>query len=179
MELFGASIQSVYLTTLIIAGALTLLYILFSDILEGLAEIIPFINPALILAFITFFSASGFVFELLTSFNSLLIIIFSVLIALLLDTLLNIFVLVPLSSAEESLVYSSNSLRGRVGKVIIPIPEDGFGEVLLKSNSGTIAKSAVSFKGQPIAEGEHVLVVDVQDGVIHVVPHEEQESFLI
>lgn len=178
MELFGASIQSVYLTTLIIAGALTLLYILLGDLLEGLAELIPFINPALILAFITFFSASGYLFELLTSLNSMIIVIISILIALLLDTLLNIFVLIPLSSAQESLAYSNDSLRGRIGKVIIPIPENGFGEVILKSASGTVAKSAVSFKGESIEEGQNVLVVEVQKGVLHVVPHETQEDFI-
>lgn len=122
MEIFGASIQSVYLITLIVAGGLTLLYILFNDLLEGLAELIPFINPALILAFVTFFSASGYLFEMLTTWNSILIIVISIIIALILDTLLNVFVLVPLSSAEKSLAYSTNSLRGRVGKVIIPIP---------------------------------------------------------
>lgn len=177
MELFGSSIQSIYLTTLIIAGALTILYILFSDLLDGFAEMIPFLNPALILAFITFFSASGYLFEILTKFNSILIVAFSILIALILDTLLHFFVLVPLSSAEESLVYSTNSLRGRVGKVIIPIPVGGYGEVLLKSASGSVAKSATSFKGDPIEEGKNVLVVEVKSGVLYVVPHESPEDF--
>lgn len=178
MELFGAPIQSVYLITLIVAGGLTLLYILFNDILEALAEALP-VSPALILAFITFFSASGYLFELVTSLNSYLIIAISIIIAFILDTLLNVFVLVPLSSAEESLAYTTKSLRGRVGKVIIPIPIDGYGEVLLKSNSGTVAKAAKSFKGDPIGEGESVLVVDVQSGVLHVVVHESQEDYLI
>lgn len=179
MEIFGASIQSVYLITLIVAGGLTLLYILFNDMLEGIAELIPIINPALILAFVTFFSASGYLFELLTTWNSILIIAISIIIALILDTLLNVFVLVPLSSAEKSLAYSTNQLRGRVGKVIIPIPVDGYGEVLLKSNSGTVAKSAKSFKGDPIAEGENVLVVEVKEGVLHVVQHDREENYLI
>lgn len=177
MELFGTSIQTIYLVTLIVAGGLTLLYILFNDMLEGIAEVIPIINPALILAFITFFSASGYLFELLTSLNSFLIIGISIFVALILDTLLNVFVLIPLSSAEESLVYSTNSLRGRVGTVIIPIPADGYGEVLLKNNSGTISKSATSFKGAPIDEGESVLVVDIQSGVLQVVPHDSQKEF--
>lgn len=177
MELFGTSIQTIYLITLVVAGGLTLLYILFNDMLEGLAELIPIINPALILAFITFFSASGYIFERVTSLNSFLIIGISIIIALILDTLLNVFVLIPLSSAEESLVYSTKSLRGRIGTVIIPIPSDGFGEVLLKNNSGTISKSATSFKGAPIGEGEHVLVVNIEGGVLQVVPHESEKEF--
>lgn len=176
MELFGTSIQTIYLVALIIAGSLTILYLLFSDMLEGLSEISTFLNPALILAFVTFFSASGYLFELLTPIHSGLIIIFSLIIAFILDTLLNIFVLVPLSSAEESLAYTTNSLKGRVGKVIIPIPDDGFGEVVLKSKSGTIAKSAVSFEGKEIKEGEHILVIDVKDGVLYVLPHEVQND---
>jgi membrane-bound ClpP family serine protease len=173
MELFGYPIQTVYLTTLIVSGALTVLYIFFGDIVEAALD---FLNPTLILAFVTFLSASGYLLELITPLNSLVILFIAIVIALILDTLLNIFVLVPMSSAEESLVYTSDSLKGRVGRVLIPIPQDGFGEVVLKSSSGTISKPARSFDNQPIAEGEKVLVIDVKDGVLHVAHYEKTEK---
>jgi membrane protein implicated in regulation of membrane protease activity len=178
MEIFGISIEAFYLTTLIIAGVITLLYLLFGDFLEGVAEATVFLNPTLILAFITFTSASGYIFELLTAFNHLLIFILSVIIAIILDVLLNVFVLIPLSSAEESLVYTTESLKGRVGKVIIPIPENGFGEVVIKNNSGIISKAASSFENKVIAEGEKVLVIEVEDGVLKVLPYENFNQFL-
>jgi membrane-bound ClpP family serine protease len=179
MEIFGYSIESIYLTVLIITGGITLLYLLFGDFLEGIAEAAGFLNPTLILAFVTFTSASGYIFELLTSYNHLLIMSISVIIAIILDVLLNVFVLIPLSRAEESLAYTTQSLRGRVGDVIIPIPVDGFGEVIIKSASGTISKSAASFENKAIAEGEKVLIIEVKDGVLKVLPYENKDPFPI
>ncbi|CAG9609485.1 hypothetical protein [Pseudoneobacillus rhizosphaerae] len=179
MDIFGLSIEAFYLTVLIITGGITLLYLLFGDFLEGIAEATGFLNPTLILAFVTFTSASGYIFELLTTFNHVLIISISVIIAIILDVLLNVFILIPLSKAEESLVYTTQSLRGRVGDVIIPIPVDGFGEVILKSASGTIAKSAVSFENKAIAEGQKVLIIEVKDGVLKVLPYENKDPFPI
>jgi membrane-bound ClpP family serine protease len=179
MEVFGLTIEAFYLTVLIITGGITLLYLLFGDFLEGIAEATGFINPTLILAFVTFTSASGYIFELLTSYNHLLIIGISVIIAIILDVFLNIFVLIPLSRAEKSLVYTTESLRGRVGDVIIPIPVDGFGEVIIKSAIGTISKSATSFENKAIAEGEKVLIIEVKDGVLKVLPYENKDPFSI
>ena len=178
MELFGAPIESIYLITLIISGVITVLYILFGDFLEGVAEATHFLNPTLILAFLTFFSASGYLWEVLTPLNSLLIILISILIGILLDTLLNVFVLIPLSSAEESLVYTEESLKGRIGKVILSVPKDGFGEVVIESNSGNIAKPAASFDDLPIPEGRQVLVIDIKSGVLYVTPHESFDELL-
>jgi membrane protein implicated in regulation of membrane protease activity len=179
MEIFGFAIESFYLTVLIVSGIITLLYLLFGDIAEGIAEAAGFLNPILIMTFITFTSASGYLLEILSSLNHLLIIIISVFIALGLDILLNVFVLVPLSKAEESLVYTTRSLKGRVGEVIIPIPVDGFGEVLIKNTSGTIAKAAASFENKAIAEGDKVLIVEVKDGVLKVIPYEIKDPFSI
>ena len=58
MELFGMPIVQVYLVVLIIAGLATLLYIFFSDMAEGIGEVSPFLDPAVVLAFITFVAAS-------------------------------------------------------------------------------------------------------------------------
>lgn len=179
VNIFGVSIEFIYLTVLLITGVITILYLFFGDFLDGVAEATGFLNPTLLLAFITFTSASGYLFEILTALNHLVVIVVSAIIAITLDILLNVFVLIPLSSAEESLVYTTQSLKGRVGEVIIPIPEDGFGEVIIKSNSGAIAKSAISFENKAIAEGEKVLIVDVKDGVLKVIPYKSLDPFSI
>lgn len=180
MELFGVPIVTVYLYGLIISGILTFIYVLFADVLHvdtgdgGL----HFLNPVLVFAFMTILSASGYLFERLSSLHSLLILAISAVIAFILVTLLNVFVLVPMSSAEESLAYQESDLRGRIGTVITPIPTDGFGEVLIESASGRIAKPASSFDGGEIANGTRVLVVQVKDGVLQVTVHQENESFI-
>src|SRR5699024_8652700 len=87
-----------------------------------------------------------------------------------LATLLNIFVLVHLVSAEESISYTEESLKGKVGKVIIPIPEDGFGELVIENKFGTITKPAAHIENRVVAEGEEVLVLDIKNGVLYVEP---------
>lgn len=170
MEVFGTDIQTVYLITLGISGGLALIYILFNDMLDGIFDF--GFNPALILTFFTFLGASGFLFEQFTSLNSILIIFLAIIISLILDILLHLFVFTPLKKAETSLVYSQSSLEGKLAKVIIPIPVDGFGEVVISNASGTISKSAVSLDGTEIKEGQEVVVIYVKDGVLVVSPYE-------
>lgn len=174
MTLFGTSIESIYLIFLLIAGGLTILYLFFGDILEGIGDTFGFLNPVLILSFFAFLSATGYVLESTTSLSSILILLLAAGIAFLLDTLLNIFVLIPLSSAEESLSYTEDSLKGRVGKIIIPIPENGFGEIVIESKSGVISKPAAGFDNNIIPEGAKVLVLEVKKGVLYVVPYENE-----
>ncbi|WP_203364569.1 NfeD family protein [Bacillus sp. REN10] len=168
MELFGFPILTVYFFLLIASVFMTVLYVLFGDVLSGMEDGIPFFNPAVVLAFVTIVSAVGYCLERFSSFTSLYILFIAIGVAIVVDFLLYYFVLIPLASAEESLVYTEESLSGRTGKVIIPIPEDGFGEVVIESNSGMIAKPACAFDDQPIAEGTTVLIIEVQKGVLYV-----------
>ncbi|WP_430786475.1 hypothetical protein VBD025_13915 [Virgibacillus flavescens] len=176
MTLFGTPIETIYIILLVVSGALTVLYIFFGDILEGVGETVSFLHPALILAFITLFSASGYLLELVTSLSSLTIVIISIVIAFILDTLFNIFVLIPIASAEQSLSYTEESLIGRIGKIIIPIPDNGYGEIVIDSKSGMISKPAASYEQAPIKEGMKVLVIEVKNGVLYVDPYENLED---
>src|SRR5699024_10629832 len=173
MMVSDTSIEMIYFTMLIASGILIFVYLLFGHVLAVIGESVNFLNPILILAFITFFSASGFILEKVTTINRPVIIAISVLIALILDTLLNVFVLVPMSTAEESLTYTEDSLRGRVGKIIVPIPEGGFGEIVIRSKSGLISKPAAHYDTGMIDAGKRVLVIDNQQGVLLVVPYED------
>ncbi|MBM7693931.1 membrane-bound ClpP family serine protease [Peribacillus deserti] len=172
MEVFGVPIESIYLYTLIISGAITLLYLFFGDLAHGAAEALDWFNPILLLSFITFVSASGCILEYVTSLNSYLILGTAAIISFFITTFLNIFILIPLSRAEESLVYTEDSLNGRMGKVILTIPENGYGEVVLESYSGMIAKSAKSYDQSVIREGSQILVIDIEHGVLLVKEYE-------
>lgn len=178
MELFGWPLETIYLYGLVISGAITILYLFFGDLLDGVMEGIPFINPTLIFSFMAIFSASSYLAEVFTEINSAIIAGFSALIAIILVTLLNVFLLVPLSNAEETLVYKESDLRGRIGTVITAVPVDGYGEVLIESVSGRIAKPAVSFTKTEIPYGKKVIVIDIEKGVLQVKVYEELENFI-
>ncbi|WP_424163104.1 NfeD family protein [Bacillus amyloliquefaciens] len=174
MDIFHLPLETIYLYTLIIAGSLTLLILFFQDVFHGLSEAIPvsFLNPTLILSFLTIFAASGYIGEIAAPLSSPVIALLSFALSVLLVSLLHFFVLVPLSSAEESLVYRETDLKGRVGRVITSVPKDGYGEVIIEGIGGAISKSAVSFDQEQIKYGTAVLVIDVKDGVLFVTPHE-------
>jgi membrane protein implicated in regulation of membrane protease activity len=177
MELLNMPLETIYLYGLIGSGILTILYVFFADVVHFDGP--DFLNPVIILAFVTIFSASSYLFEKLSSFHYLAIIGISAVLAFILVTFLNVFVLIPLSNAEESLVYKDSDLRGRIGSVITAIPADGYGEVMIDSISGRIAKPATSFDRVSVANGTKVLVVDIKDGVLQVSSHQEVETYLL
>jgi hypothetical protein len=172
MELFGMPIGQVYLYALIIAGVATILYVFFSDVAEGIGDVSPFLNPAVVLSFITFVAATGYIFEFATEWNSMFIFLVALAVAFVLDLLLYFFVLLPLSSAEVSLAYTDESLTGEVGKVIVPVPVDGFGEIVIETVNGILAKRAAGYENTAIDYGKEVLIIEVKDGTFIVREYE-------
>lgn len=171
MELFGLSVEQIYMYGLFIAAGLTLLYILFGEMADG-GEGLPLLNPAVLLAFFTLFFAIAFLLEKLSSLDSFTIFLISVIGAIVLDFLFYFFVLLPLKSAEASIAYTEESLLGQVAKVIIPIPIDGFGEVVLETYGGMISKRATGYDNESIAQDEQVLIIEIDDGTLYVRQYE-------
>lgn len=166
--LFGFELQTIYLTVLIVFGCITILYILFSDLLDGAFEGIPFIDPAVILSFITLFSASAYLLEKFSPLSSMFVVIISSVISAMFSALIYFFILVPLKSAEVSLAYTEESLGGQVGKVIVPIPQNGYGEIVIETAGGVISKRAAGFNNETIDYDEEVLIIEVKDGTVYV-----------
>ncbi|MDS9472091.1 hypothetical protein [Sporosarcina pasteurii] len=172
MELFGLPVVQVYLYVLIISGLITILYVFFSDVAEGIGEVSPFLDPAVILSFITFTSAAGYILELLVEWHSGVVLAVAIAIAIVLDILLYFFVLLPLASAEVSLAYTDESLMGQVGRVIVPIPVDGYGEIVIETINGRISKRATGYENTAIDYGKEVLIIEVKNGAFIVKEYE-------
>ena len=175
--LFGFSLIAIYMTILIVIGSCTLLYLFFADLADGAAEGIPFFDPAVLLSFITMTAAGGYLLEQFTSLSSLLIFILAMVSASLLTALLYYFLLVPLRSAEVSLAYTEQSLEGQVAKVIVPVPLDGFGEIVIQSVNGLISKRAASYHQVEIPYDTQVLIIDMKDGTAFVAIYEQGDLF--
>lgn len=172
MEMFGMTIAELYMPILIIAGIATLLYLFFSDLTDVSGEFFPLFDPAVILPFVTLAAAWGYVLELSTELSSGLILLISLGAAAILDFLLYFFILLPLKSAEVSIAYTDASLAGEVGKVIVPIPADGFGEIIIETVSGMISKRAAGYENTPIDYGKEVLIIEVDEGTFIVKEYE-------
>jgi len=169
-----SSLQEFFLYGVIISTVLTFILVLFNDLFDGLL-LPPFLNPVLILSFFTILCGIGYLFVTFTSLSPILATLFSAIISFIIVAIIHVFILVPVSTAQESLTITEEDLKGRLGKVIITVPEDGFGEVLITSNSGSFAKPAVSFDKEAIPAEAEVLIIDVKNGVLYVSPYEKSK----
>ena len=170
--IFGVALSTIYLTIVIAIGLCMVLYLFFADIADGVAEGIPFFDPAVILAFITVTATAGYLLEIFSDLSHLIIFLISIGISFICTALLYYFFLVPLRSAETSLAYTEESLAGQTGRVITPIPVDGFGEVLIETVSGNIHKRAASYNREDIPYGQEILVIEVVNGTLYVQAYE-------
>jgi len=166
------TLTSLYLYGFILGSVLTMLYVLFGDALDGIFDITPgsFISPTVLLSFFAIFSGSGFILNFLTSWNAFTVLVISLVIAFLLVTLIHIFVLSPISKAEQSTAFDQLRMAGKVGTVTLTIPEDGYGQVSLKSDFGYNTYAAQSSHGQLIPEGSLVRITKVEDHIYIVEP---------
>lgn len=174
LTLFGYSLEQIYLVVLIFAGLATILFMFFGEVVEGIGDGLPIFNPSVILSFFTLMSAAGFILEKLAFFSSAWNIGVAAIIGVILSALFYLFILVPLKSADVSLAYTEQSLEGQLGKVIVPIPEDGFGEVVIETTSGMIAKRAAGYDNEVIDYDSTVLVVEAKEGTLFVRAYEKK-----
>lgn len=146
----------------------------FGDVAEGIGEGLPILNPSVILSFITMMAAAGYILEKLAWLSSGVNIVVAIILGAIISTLFYLFILVPLKSADVSLAYTEESLGGQLGKVIVPIPIDGFGEVVIESASGMISKRAAGFDNEAIDYDTTVLIVEVKEGTLFVREYEKK-----
>lgn len=170
--MFGYSIETIYLAILIVIGCITVIYLFFADIADVSVNGIPLLDPAIILSFITFTAAVGYFIEHFTNLSSLPIFIIALVLSIIITTLLYLFLLVPLRSAEVSLAYTDESLESQVGKVIVPVPLNGFGEIIIETVNGIISKRAASYHDVEIPYDTRVLIIEMRDGTAFVAVYE-------
>lgn len=91
--------------------------------------------------------------------------------------LLNIFVIIPFRSrAENSSATSIRQLEGKEGTVSISITADGVGEVLVYTGFTKTNRMAKIYESEAnpitfIEQGTNVLVMDVKDSILYVLPY--------
>ena len=159
-------IEQFFLYGLIGIGLITILYVLFADAIDGMDNGI--LNPTTVLSFLLFICASGFILLKLTEWDEKIVIVVALIISSVLTFLLYFFILVPLASAEVSTAYTDESLQGQVGRVIVPIPIDGFGEIVIETVNGIISKRATGYDNEEIDYDKKVLIIDVDKGTFLV-----------
>ncbi|WP_028403455.1 NfeD family protein [Ectobacillus panaciterrae] len=170
MTLFGYALQTLYLYGLVITGLIAVVYFIFGDIVEGIFDGVAGSSHhlTLLFSFLAILCGGGYILEYVTAWNSIAIFVVAVLISFICVLLMQAFVLVPISRSEQNTAYRTNDFVGQTGEVLISVPAEGYGEVLLASKFGSNALPAKSYTQQPIAQGQFVRVIEIQDGVLVV-----------
>jgi membrane protein implicated in regulation of membrane protease activity len=171
-----------------IGGALfVLVTIIFGDMISGALDgVFDFMsadgagvfNPLTIVGGITVFGGMGILLIEYTSLNTAYIFILSLLAAVLLSILLYFFYVKPMEQSENSTGYSIEDLAGHIGEVSVTIPSAGYGEVILQVSAGIVNQIASSYEQKEIPLGAKVVVVEVKDHTLQVVPFNSDETTL-
>ena len=65
-----------------------------------------------------------------------------------------------------------NHCKVKLGRVIVPIPIDGFGEIVIETVNGIISKRATGYDKEEIDYDKQVLIIDVKEGTFFVKEYE-------
>lgn len=160
----------------------TLLTVIFDDflgnmmdgILDALAFDLPgFFNTTVIMSALTAFGGAGILFTLYTPFTTVITIIFSLGSGLILSAFFYFLYVKPMENTENSIGFSVQDLVGKVGEITIPIPKNGYGEIVLSIGGGASNQIAASFEDVEIPAGVKALVIEIRDGTLLVSPYEQ------
>lgn len=167
----------VYWISLIIGISFALITLIFDDIignfLDGFFDFssvdgIDFLNPLELFGAITTFGGAGILLTDYTSISPVVIFILSMLIAATISIFLYFFYVKPMKNADNSTGYSIMELEGKIGEVITPVPEKGYGEILIRAGAYNTNQIAASYDGVGIQSGARVVVIEVKEGVLFV-----------
>lgn|GEM_PF-635905 len=171
--------ETLFLSCLVGGIVFAIVSVLFGDLLSSaLGGALDFLsldgyhvfNPTLIFSWITVFGGSGILLHRYTDAGNFAVVMLSILIATLLAWCIYFLYVRPMARSEHSIAYSIQELTGAIAEVLVPIPEQGFGEIILKVGAGVNHHIASSFDGTALPAETRVVVVEVdaREGVLLV-----------
>lgn len=146
---------------------------LLGDAFDGVVEAVSpdgldFLHPMTVVGGITLFGGIGLMLTKYSSLGSVEAGIASGAGALLFSILIFFLYVKPMKKSEASMGYSMKELVGKVGEVTVPIPENGYGEVLIKIGVQQAYHIAASYDNAPIDRDTSVVVIEEREGTVYV-----------
>lgn len=71
----------------------------------------------------------------------------------------------PMNKSEMSTGFSMRELPGKIGEITVPVPAQGFGEVMVRFGPANTLHTAASFDHRTLPAGTKVVIVEVSEGV--------------
>ncbi|MEO3945923.1 NfeD family protein [Gorillibacterium sp. CAU 1737] len=164
----------VFIGCLIFGALFAIVSVLLGDVLstalDGALDFLSadYLNPTVLATFVTVFGGAGAMAMLYGSAGLLLALLIAVAAGLLAAFFIHRFYVTPMLNSENSTGYSMKGLTGKVGEVLVPIPGNGYGEILVRTGASLSNQIAGSFEQTAIQAGERVVIVEVKDGAVYV-----------
>jgi membrane-bound ClpP family serine protease len=157
----------------IAALASLLLGDLISDAMDGIMDSIPgghlpIFEPMVLFGGLTTLGGAGVLLTNYTELTGAYVFILALLLAILQSILVYFLYIKPMEKTENSVAFSEQDLVGQIAEVTIPIPEKGFGEVVINMGGGLTNQIAASFDSSVIETGAKVVVVELKDRCLYV-----------
>jgi membrane-bound ClpP family serine protease len=151
----------------------TLTTLLFGELLSGWADSlaghpVAFLQPVVWVGGLTTMGGSGILLLHYAPVSSMVALLLALIIAIVLSAFLWLFYVKPMKRSETSTGFSMKELVGRIGEVTVPIPQVGYGEVMIKVGAGFTNQVAAGFQGAAVAGGQRIVVVEVKNDVLVV-----------
>lgn len=166
----------------LIGGALFALVIVFvgdliGHVFDGFLDCLSmdhldFLSPTVVVAGITVFGGSGIMVSRYTSLNEIYVTVLSLTLAVCISAFLYFAYIRPMKNTENSTAVSVQDLVGKIGEVNVPIPQKGFGEVILRVGAGNTNQIAGTLDGEQLPAGIKVVVAAVKEGIVYVFPYD-------
>ena len=139
-------------------------FVLISFFLDTIVDVdagfFSILQPKLIAVFLTV--TGGFGIILSTQFGTIITLIISVLCGLLIATLINRLVIIPLHKAQNTSTFDKQAIIGTLAKVISPIPQGGYGKIRYSVSGSVVTGPAKSQDGGEIKNGENVSIMHIE-----------------
>lgn len=146
---------------------------IFGGIFDSLSmDHLDFLQPMVLVGGLTIFGGSGIMFNQYTNLDPLKTAALSLVISITVSILVYFSYVKPMKNSENSTGFSLKDLVGKIGEVSVPIPIDGYGEVIIKVGAGNTNQIAANLEKLEIPAGTRVVVGEAKDGILYVFPYE-------
>lgn len=130
---------------------------------------VDFLKPIITASAITSFGGAGILLDRYTGLGAAGVVILAIVAAVLLSAVVYFAYVRPMDNSENSTGFSESELPGKVGEVTVPIPAQGYGEVMVKLVGGNTLHIASSWDRKEISAGTVVVVIETtKDGTVQV-----------
>jgi len=133
---------------------------------------LEFLKPVVVVSAIAGFGGAGLMLHRLAALAPPLEAAAAVVVGIALGAGVWLLTVRSMRNAEQSVGYRLAELQGKVAEVVTAIPARGYGEIIVQIGGGFTSRPATSVAEERIAPGTRVVIVEVEEGEIRVVPFE-------